>query len=163
MQYINKFDTHTLYTQIHCRASILKPHHIGRFLPHISWAEAAVVSDANPGMFARWVTRRFRVKDKRKSHSTGPVGPSQTDPSQSGQCHQQELHGRTAKHCHFHIHTLTRIQKDWECWWMYVRTAFCTVIIYWTDMVLQGATAGKVLTEECVRQDWETEKLRVCV
>lgn len=27
--------THTLSTQIHCRASILKSHHIGRFLPHI--------------------------------------------------------------------------------------------------------------------------------
>lgn len=126
-----------------------------------SWAEAAVVSDANPSMFARWVARRFGVKDKRKRHSAGPVGPSQTDPSQSGQCHQEELHWCTAKHCHFHIHTLTRIQKDWECWWMYVWTAYCIVIIYWTDTVLQGSTAGKVLSEECVRQDWDRQAQRV--
>lgn len=102
-------------------------------------------------MFARWVTRCFWVKDKRKRHPSGPVGPSQTNPSKSGECHQQELHGSTAKHCHFHIHTLTRNQKDWECWWMSVWTAYNTV----NHLLDRHGTAGS--------HSWKSTNLGMCV
>lgn len=94
--------TQVLVTKLvlnYCNVSTHTTHHNTPWIKWISYitilaclslisshTEAGVVSDTDASVFTRWFAGCFGVKDEWKSHPTGTVRPSHTDPSQTDKC-----------------------------------------------------------------------------